>query len=786
MRKVRTFNPDVSSRPQTKAEVGSLGQGGQHESAVKHVTGRAQYIDDIPELPGTLHMAAGGSAYAHATIEAVDVSQVRQSPGVVAVFTHLDIPGEKDVAPVFSGDPLLAEHITQFVGQPIFLVVAETYEQAQQAVSLAQIDYQPLPANIRLQQGLDSGDRVLPEHVMQSADPTQVIAEAPHRLSGQGYIGGQEHFYLEGQISLAWPTEDGGIHVHTSSQHPTEVQRLVAEVLAIGSHLVTAEVRRMGGGFGGKESQAAVLACSAALAAHHLQRPVKYRLPRRDDMERTGKRHDFGFRYQVGFDQQGTIEGIDLTLAGLCGCSADLSQGIVDRAMFHADNGYCLNAAKVTGLAPRTHTVSNTAFRGFGGPKGMLAIETVMEMIARHVGLDPLTVRKNNLYRSGADTTHYGQKVEQLVLQDIVQQLETSAEYWARREQIAAFNKANGYVKKGLALTPVKFGISFTAKHLNQAGALVHVYTDGTILINHGGTEMGQGLYTKVQQIVANAFGVSSDRVLVSATRTDKIANTSPTAASSGTDLNGFAALNACNEIKGHLIEFASSHFAVAVDEVRFVDDMVWVGENPWSFADFCREAYLHRVPLMAHGFYKTPKIHYDRVSGKGQPFFYFANGAACSEVMVDCLTGEYKVLRTDILHDVGRSINPAIDIGQIEGGFIQGMGWLTSEELLWNEQGKVISNSPANYKIPTAFDIPREFNVALYESANPESTVLNSKAVGEPPLMLALSVWAALADACASVADYAIHPQLDAPATPEKVLAAIVQAQRYREEQSL
>ncbi len=783
MRSVKPYDP-IANQQIAKANTSDLGLPGIHESALKHVTGRAQYVDDISELPGTLHMAAGGSDYAHAKILGVDLSRVLASPGVVAVYTHQDIPGEIDVAPVFSGDPLLAVDETQFMGQPIFLVVAESYEQAQAAVPLARIEYQPLAANIRLQQGLASGESVVPVHVMARGDHRAAIDQAQQSITGEGYIGGQEHFYLEGQISLAWPTEDGGVHIHTSSQHPTEVQKLVAEVLHIGSHLVTAEVRRMGGGFGGKESQAAVLACSAALAAKALQRPVKYRLPRRDDMERTGKRHDFGFQYEVGFSDQGEIQGIDMTLAGLCGCSADLSQGIVDRAMFHADNGYYLNRAQITGLAPRTHTVSNTAFRGFGGPKGMLAIETVMENIARATGQDPLIVRKRNLYRQGADTTHYGQKVEQLVLTDIVNTLESSCDYWQRRHAIADFNQSHRYLKKGLALTPVKFGISFTSKHLNQASALVHVYTDGTILVNHGGTEMGQGLYTKVAQIVANVFGVGSQRVQVSATRTDKIANSSPTAASSGTDLNGFAALNACEEIKHNMVLWAAEAYGLTESEIKFVNDQVHLGQAQINFAEFCRLAYMSRVPLMAHGFYKTPKIHYDRNTGQGQPFFYFANGAACSEVIIDCLTGEYKVTRADILHDVGRSINPAIDIGQVEGGYVQGMGWLTTEELLWNDQGKVISNSPANYKIPTAFDVPPVFNVALYESANPESTVLNSKAVGEPPLMLALSVWAALADACASVANYQFCPRLDAPATAEKVLAAVMRAQQFVQEQ--
>ncbi|WP_317931472.1 xanthine dehydrogenase molybdopterin binding subunit [Halioxenophilus sp. WMMB6] len=799
MRNVRPYDPNSTAAASAenanapalfnqrvkKANTSALGKPGIHESAIKHVTGTAKYVDDIPELPGTLHMAAGGSAYAHANILAMDLDEVANSPGVVAVYTYEDVPGELDVAPVFDGDPLLAPGVTQFVGQPIFLVVAETYEQAQQALPLAKVEYEPLPANITLAEGLAGGEKVLPDNVITRGDADAAIASATHQLQGEGYIAGQEHFYLEGQISLAWPTEDGGMHIHTSSQHPTEVQKLVAEVLHIGSHLVTAEVRRMGGGFGGKESQAAVLACSAALAAYHLQRPVKYRLPRRADMERTGKRHDFGFEYRIGFDNEGVIAGIDLTLAGLCGCSADLSQGIVDRALFHADNGYYLNQARVTGLAPRNHIVSNTAFRGFGGPQGMLAIESIIDDVARAVGEDPLTVRKLNLYRPGADTTHYGQTIDQLVLAEIIGSLEQSADYWQRREAINGFNSSNTYLKKGLALTPVKFGISFTSTHLNQGSALVHVYTDGTILVTHGGTEMGQGLYTKIAQLVAAEFGVDSAHVQVSATRTDKIANGSPTAASAGTDLNGFAACNACQEIKGNLIEFAVRHFNVSAEQVVFANNQVSVGEQTISFAELCRVAYMNRVCLMAHGFYKTPKIYFDRATNQGHPFYYFANGAACAEVIIDCLTGEYKVERVDILHDVGRSINPALDIGQIEGGFIQGMGWLTSEDLLWDSQGRVISNSPANYKIPTAFDVPRHFHVGLYEGANPESTVFNSKAVGEPPLMLGIAVWAALRDACASVAEHKFNPRLDAPATPEKVLAAVNAALAFTEEGS-
>ncbi len=781
-----TESDAIRQRPKKiKSSKGVAGKECIHESAIKHVLGSAIYTDDMPELPRTLHMAAGGSRFSRAKILSMNLEPVLASPGVVAVFTKDDVPGNSDIGPVFPGDPLFAENETLFVGQPLFVVAAETYEQACAAAELADIEYQELTPDITVEQGIKNQSFVLPEHTIESGNPDHAINTSSRSLTGSGYIRGQEHFYLEGHIAYVQPLEDGGVHVFTSSQHPTEVQKLVAEVLNIGSHKVIAEVRRMGGGFGGKETQAAALACSAALAAMKLNRPVKYRMPRKHDMERTGKRHDFSYEYSVGFNEDGIFNGIDMTLAGLCGCSPDLSQGIVDRAMFHADNAYFLNQSRIVGLSPKTHTVSNTAFRGFGGPQGMVAIEAVIDDIARELNIDPLTVRKRNLYRPGANTTHYSQPVEQLVLQDIIAEVENSSDYWARREAIKTFNTENTYVKKGLALTPVKFGISFTAQHLNQAAALVHIYTDGTILVNHGGTEMGQGLHTKIAQIVANEFAVDIDRVQVSATRTDKVANTSPTAASSGTDLNGYAAKLACEEIRTNLIAFAVEHFSVEKESVRFEDSCVFVGEESYTFAKFCQLAYMNRISLMAHGHYKTPKIYYDRASGKGHPFFYFANGAACAEVLVDCLTGEYKVQRVDILHDVGHSINPALDIGQIEGAFIQGMGWLTTEELLWDKKGRVLSNTPATYKIPTAFDVPREFNVSLYQSANPENTVFNSKAVGEPPLMLAISVWSALRDACSSVANYQCSPPLDPPATPEKVLAAIEYARAFQSNHS-
>ena len=775
-------NSELSPVEKTANANGGVGHSIAHESAHKHVRGAAEYVDDLPLLPGTLFVATGQSTKPHARIRAIDLSAVKSAPGVVDVIVQNDIPGKVDVAPVYAGDPLLAGDLVEFIGQPIFAVAATSFVAAQRAALLAKIDYEDLPAQLTVEDSLAAQSFVLPQHQLLQGDPDSHIESAPHQLSGEIYVRGQEHFYLEGQISEARLTEDGGIHVISSSQHPTEIQKLVAEVLAIPFHKVVAEVRRMGGGFGGKESQAAPLACIAALFAKRNRVPVRYRMPRRDDMIQTGKRHDFLNRWTAGFDHDGKLLGVDMMLAGKCGFSPDLSEGIVDRAMFHADNAYFLNNARILGLRCKTHTVSNTAFRGFGGPKGMMAIETLMEDIARKLGKDPLDIRKLNLYQPGADETPYGQKIEQHVLPELIERLEQSSDYRARRIAISEFNKTHRQLKKGLALTPVKFGISFTAKHLNQAGALLNIYTDGSMLISHGGTEMGQGLYTKIQQIVASAFGINVARVMVTSTRTDKVPNTSPTAASSGTDLNGMAAKDACDRIKADLIAFACEHFNLTAKQIQFANDQVVLGDQQLDFPAFIKLAYLNRVSLSATGHYRTPKIHYDRATAKGQPFLYFANGASVAEVTIDCLTGEYKVDRIDVLHDVGKSLNPAIDIGQIEGGFIQGMGWLTTEELLWDDKGRIISNSPANYKIPTAFDVPEQFNVELFDEPNLENTIHLSKAVGEPPLMLAISVWAALRDACSSTTNYQFSPRLDTPATPERVFWALQECTAFNQ----
>ena len=759
-----------------------------HESAIKHVTGQAVYIDDMPEWPNELHVATGLSTEAHADIVSINLDKVRAYPGVVDVIVQADIPGEVDVSPVLSGDLLLAGDFVHFIGQAIFAVAATSLRAAKQAAALAEIVYKPREATLHPRQSLERQEFVLPTHTISCGDAKSALETAPNKLKSDMYIKGQEHFYLEGQISVAVPNEDGGVQVFASSQHPAEVQKLVARVLGLPVAQVLVEVRRMGGGFGGKESQAAVLGCMAAVLAVRNRCPVKYRMPRQDDMVQTGKRHDFWNSYQVGFSDEGEILAAEYDMVGKCGCTADLSDGVVDRAMFHADNAYFLPNARISGYRGKTHTVSNTAFRGFGGPKGVILAENVIEEIACAVGKDALDIRKLNCYQGEKNTTPYGQKIEDDVLLSLIEELEASSDYRARREVINAFNKKNPFLKKGLALTPVKFGISFTSKHLNQGGALLHIYTDGSVHVSHGGTEMGQGLYTKVAQIVAKAFGIDYQRVNVGSTRTDKVPNASPTAASAGTDLNGMAALDAALTIKGRLQEFAMEHFGIGAKDFAIENDQVVLGSDTMSFPEFIKLAYMNRVSLSSTGFYKTPKIGYDRKAAKGRPFLYFANGAAVSEVIVDTFTGEYKVTQVDILHDVGDSINADLDIGQIEGAFVQGMGWLTSEELSWDDKGRITTNSPANYKIPTSADIPEKFNVKLFDRPNSEESVYRSKAVGEPPLMLGISVWCALKDACASVADHKMSPPLAVPATPEAVFYAMQAAQNHKtsEEASL
>lgn len=765
-----------------------IGTSAKHDSAISHVMGTATYVDDVLKPQGTLHLAVGKSLHAHAKVLGMDLNAVRSSGGVVDVLTFKDLAAKTDIGAVFDGEPLMVDDLTQYVGQTLFVVAATSHRAAKQAALKAIVEYEPLPAVLSIDAALEQQEFVRPSHFMQRGDAEAALASAPIRIDGHIHMRGQEHFYLEGQVAYVVPSDDGGLEVYSSSQHPSEVQQLVAEVTDLPFHAVNTIVRRMGGGFGGKETQAAAWACLCGLVAKRYNVPVSMRLDRQDDMVVTGKRHEFANRYEVGIDETGRILGVDMQLAGLCGYAPDLSDAIVDRAMFHCDNGYYYPAAQIAGHRCKTHTVSNTAFRGFGGPQGLMTAEYMMDHIAYTLGQDPLQVRLNNLYQNG-QSTHYGQPIEHFDLATIMTTLAADCDYEQRRQAIIEANQQAAATgsdqRRGIALTPVKFGISFTVQTLNQAGALVHIYTDGSIHLNHGGTEMGQGLFIKIAQIVANEFAVDLDTVKVSATRTDKVPNTSPTAASSGTDMNGKAAQNACLTIKARLLEFAAEHFEVAESAIKFENNHVYISDattseviKVFTFAEFVQLAYQHRVSLSSTGYYKTPKIFYDRSKAWGRPFFYFALGAACAEVEIDTLTGEYQVLRCDILHDVGQSINPAIDIGQIEGAFVQGMGWLTAEELVWDNAGKLASNSPANYKIPTAHDLPKEWQVKLFDRKNSEQTIYNSKAVGEPPFMLAASVWCAINNAVASLGDYKKNPELTMPATPEAVLKAVMRMQ--------
>lgn len=750
----------------------------KHDSAEKHVAGEALYIDDIAEPAGLVHACLGLSTIAHGQLLALDLSAVAAAPGVLALITAEDISGENDISSTHRHDePVFATKDILHHGQPLFAVVAETREQARRAAAQAKARYDEAPALLDIAAARAAGSDLVTEPLkLERGDVAAALAASPRRLKGSMAIGGQDHFYLEGQIALAIPGEDEDMLVLSSTQHPSEVQHMVAAVLGVGSHAVTVEVRRMGGGFGGKETQANLFACVAALAARKLKRPVKLRPDRDDDMMITGKRHDFVVDYEIGFDEEGMIHAVDAVYAARCGWNADLSGPVTDRALFHMDNCYFYPAVRARSEPLRTHTVSNTAFRGFGGPQGMVGAERFIEEVAYATGLDPLEVRKRNLYGGeGREITPYHQPVEDMIAAEVIDDLEHSCDYRARQAAIRAFNRESPVIKRGIALTPVKFGISFTATWYNQAGALVHVYTDGTVSLNHGGTEMGQGLYQKVAQVAAQAFGIGPDQIRVTATTTGKVPNTSATAASSGSDLNGMAALDACETIKARLTAFAAERWQEKPEAIAFLPGRVQIGAREVGFAELVKAAYMARVQLSATGFYATPKIHWDRKAGRGHPFYYFAYGAAAAEVAIDTLTGEYKTLRVDILHDCGNSLNPAIDKGQIEGGFVQGMGWLTTEELVWDERGRLATHAPSTYKIPVASDRPRIFNVALLEDApNHEHTIHRSKAVGEPPLMLAISVLHALSDAVASIGDYRFCPQLDAPATPERVLDAV------------
>jgi len=766
-----------------------------HESAHLHVAGEATYIDDIPELAGTLHCALGLSPVAAGRLTATALDVIRALPGVVAVLSASDIPGPNDCGSIVHDDPILCDFKThddgsswgeiRYLGQPVFAVIAETRDAARRAAAKAK-DVLTIAAETPVltpQQAHAQGRYVLPPmHLVRETNPggaAVAIAKAPRRLKGTLDVGGQEQFYLEGQISYAIPKE-GGMHVYCSTQHPSEMQHLVAHTLKLRAHDVHVECRRMGGGFGGKESQSALFACVASVAAAKLKRPVKLRLDRDDDFLITGRRHCFWYEYEVGYDDEGKVLGAEISMVSRAGHSADLSGPVMTRALCHFDNAYWLPDVAMHGYSGKTHTQSNTAFRGFGGPQGAIAIENILDTIARTLAKDPMDVRRINFY--GTDTnnvTPYGQVVGDNIIHELTAELEASSDYRARRAAIHQFNATSPVLKRGIALAPLKFGISFNVKHFNQAGALVHVYNDGSILVNHGGTEMGQGLNTKVAQVVAHELGVGYERVRVTATDTQKVANTSATAASTGADLNGKAAQDAARQIRERLAACMATHHGGRAEDVRFANDQVEVNGKTLPFSAVVAQGYLDRVQLWSDGFYATPGLSWDKDKMFGRPFYYFAYGAAVSEVVVDTLTGEWKLLRADILHDAGKSLNPAVDIGQVEGAFIQGMGWLTTEELVWHPtSGKLTTHAPSTYKIPTANDCPPVFNVKLYDGQNLEDSIHRSKAVGEPPLLLPFSVFFAIRDAVSAAGEHRVDPPLTAPATSEAILRAITAVQ--------
>ncbi|MGI9401370.1 MAG: xanthine dehydrogenase molybdopterin binding subunit [Rhizobiaceae bacterium] len=764
----------MSTMRDKKTDQIAVGKALAHDSAEMHVCGNALYIDDVNEPTGTVHLAPGLSPKARGNIKRIDLDAVRAAPGVIRVLTAKDIPGVNDCGPAFGGDPILAEGEILFHSQVVFVVIAETRDQARRAARLGRIVISEIRPSVSVEDGLKEGGEVLAPYEFKRGDLSGVMTEAPLRMKSSMHIGGQEHFYLEGQISMALPGESGEMKVLCSTQHPSEVQHLIARMLGQPEAKVVCECRRMGGGFGGKESQAGQWACLAALASSMTGRPAKMRLDRDDDMVATGKRHDFAVDWETGFDSKGIIEAVDVNFSGRCGYSADLSLGVNDRTMFHADNSYFYPAVRIHSKRVKTDTVSNTAFRGFGGPQGMVFAERMMDEIAIRLDEDPLTVRKRNFYRRGRDTTPYGMVVKDNILKALVAELESSSQYNERRQQIVNFNSESKWLKKGIALNPVKFGIAFTLKFLNQAGALVHVYADGSIQVNHGGTEMGQGLYMKVAQVVAEEFGVDISKVRITATTTDKVPNTTPTAASSGSDLNGMAAQRAAQKIRRRMAQLAATLYQGDVKKVRFSHGKVYVGNHEIEFGSLAKQCFHERVQLSATGFYSTPNITWERESVTGNPFLYFAYGASCAEVTIDCLTGEMKIDRVDILHDCGSSLNPAIDIGQIEGGFVQGAGWLTTEELVYDDEGRLRTHAPSTYKIPTATDVPEDFRVELWASkGNRQPTIYRSKAVGEPPVMLATSVFSAIYHAIASINPGKL-PDLDAPATPEAILHAV------------
>jgi len=747
-----------------------------HDSAYKHVSGFAEYTDDIKEPDSTLYGAIGWSKKAHAIIKKIDLKDVISSEGVVSVITFKDIPGRNDVGPVFDGDPIFVNNKVEFYGQPLFAVAAKSTESARKAVLKAKVYYKELKPIVTIKESLAKKKLLFKTRKIKRGNPSNALSKSKHRLKGNFTTGSQEHFYLEGQAAFAVPKEDNNMLVYSSTQHPSETQQIIAKMLNQKSNSITVLVRRIGGGFGGKETNF-MTASICSLLAHKTKCPVKLRLDRDDDIIITGKRHEFFSDYEVGFSDKGEIKSVKLKLSSKCGMSPDLSLAINERALLHIDNAYFIPNLEVQNYLCKTNTSSSTAFRGFGGNQGMMAIENIIDNISRHLGKDPSEIRKINFYKKNSrNITHYGMKIEDNVINEIFNKLLKKSNYKKRYSEIKKFNLKNKYKKKGIAITPVKFGISFTTIHLNQAGALVHIYTDGSVHLNHGGIEMGQGTHTKIAQLVSKSFGIPYEKVQISSTNTSKVPNTSASAASSTTDLNGAAALDAVKKIKLNLEKFIKNKYKISVkNNVIYKNEKIFIGKYIFKFNDIVQEAYLNRISLSSNGFYSTPKINFNKKKFYGRPFLYFCYGAAVTEVIIDTLTGENIISKVDILHDAGNAINPALELGQIEGGFVQGQGWLTMEEVNWKANGQITTFSPSTYKIPAVSDIPKKFKVEIYkEGKNKEEVANKAKTTGEPPLMLAMSVFFAIKDAIASTSNYKKTPHLDAPATPEKILLSI------------
>ena len=780
------FVDNIEQAEQKESRKKVVGKQVPHDSAVGHVTGEALFVDDLPSAKNELIVDYIASPVAHGKIKSLNYEELAKLDGIVEVFTHADIPGHNLYGPVIKDERFLAEDIVEYVGQPIAIIAGESRRAIRQAKKRTLLEIQELTPVFTIDEAITAKQFIGVPRTFKQGNFDKAWRESKHKLTGTFVSNGQEQFYLESQAALAWPGEYGEIQVHSSSQNPTEIQEVVAEALGLGFHEVVCVCKRMGGGFGGKETQAVIPAVMAALVAAKTQRPARVAYSKDDDMRSTGKRHPYKIHYKAAFTSEGKITGVKFDIYSNGGAAADLSTAIMERTLFHSENAYFIPNLVFNGTICKTNFPPNTAFRGFGGPQGMANIENVIQEIAIYLKKDALEVRRLNCYsHHERNVTPYGQIVQNHILPEIIDQLAKTSEYRKRMTGVEEFNRQSTTHLRGLALTPMKFGISFTTKFLNQGNALVNVYKDGTVQVSTGGTEMGQGLNTKIRQLVADEFAISYDDVRMMITSTEKNNNTPPTAASAGTDLNGFAAVNACQKIRSNLSAFASRYFASeelgldhSVEHICFEESSVFDDRTPdktLSFRELVQLAFMDRVSMGARGFYRTPEINFNRDIEKGEPFFYYTTGAAVSEVLIDRFTGYLKLERSDLLMDIGESINPGIDRGQIIGGFIQGVGWVTNEDLRYSDKGELLSYSPTTYKIPNIQDLPEIFNVDTISNPHHQINIRRSKAVAEPPLMLCLSVWIAVKHALSFVQN-GVSPQLNLPATGEEILRRLTE----------